>query len=176
MQPRSSWVLIICPLGAVATSKAPHAQYSWVPKQLNKVHTRAYNSSYTAPTNCCPPGRKHSANNETSPAPAPIIHPLCFKVFPNGTEGEVKRIQVCRVKSDFDVCFWSLCFEIVFFAPGVVVWPPKQDWQEKQMKVGVFSFGRKAGSFEYRMNSSKSCTEGGEGVDTHTHTRTHMHT
>lgn len=117
MQPRSSWVLIICPLGALATSKAPHAQYSWVPKQLNKVHRGAYNSSYTAPTNCCPPGRKYSANNETSPAPAPIIHPLCFKVFPNGTEGEVKRIQVCRVKSDFDVRFWTLCFEIVFFSP-----------------------------------------------------------
>ncbi len=110
------WVLIVCPLGGVATSKAPHTLLPWVPKELNKVHRRAYNSSNTAPTYCRPPGRKHSANNETSPAPALTIRPFCFKISqssPNGAEGEVKRVQVLRVKSEFDVCFWTLRFEIV---------------------------------------------------------------
>lgn len=124
----SFWVLIVCPLGGVATSKAPHKLLPWVPKELNKVNRRAYNSSYTAPTYCRPPGRKHSANNETSPAPALIIRPFCFKIFPhwNGRRSEKSSSAPCQVgvwRVFFNFGVWDC-----FFAPGVEMWPPKQGW------------------------------------------------
>lgn len=53
-----------------------------------------------------PPGRKHRANNERSPAPVLITQPQCFKkIHPKRTEGKVKRLQVVRVKAELDVCF-----------------------------------------------------------------------
>lgn len=54
------------------------------------------------------------------------------------------------------------------------MWPAKQGWQEKQMKVGVFSSGRKAGSVEYRMPAVQRAA--GKVGRAHTHARAYTHT
>lgn len=118
---------MVCPLGGAATSKAPQTRLSWVPKELSKVHRRSQNSSDAAAAHCRPPGRKRRQ--------WPHLH-LCswstfnvFKLFPSRAEGDVKGVQGLRVKTTFDMCFWtSGGFEIILSPQEWAMWTPKQGW------------------------------------------------
>ena len=99
---------------------------SRVPKELNQIHSGAYNSPYAARTCCRPPGRKRSGSNEKPHLHLRWLSALFVSRSPPPMERQEKESSsvLCQVWR------WRvfLNFGTVLFAPGSEMWPPKQGW------------------------------------------------
>lgn len=162
----------------MATSKAPHTHcFPGCQTSLTK-YTEALKTHLIPHQH----GAFHLAGN-TVPITKPHLHlhwlsalaSVSFKIFPNGTEGGVKRVlsAPCQVW----VCYWTSGFEI-FFSPQEWGWGHlNKDGKKNKMKVGVFSSGRKGGSFEFQMPTVQrqefQWRWGAWSIRTHMYTESH---
>lgn len=123
---KNTWVVMVCPLGEEATSKASHKLLLQVPKGLNREHSGAHKSPHIAPTYCHPPVRKQKGIMKTSPTPAWINLGLFLD----------QKEVLCVLSSPVSLtCVLSNCFS----APGLERLLPKTSLARKTNEGSVFS-------------------------------------
>ena len=166
---------MVCPLGGVATSKAPH------------THTHAHSfpgcqkslTKYTAGLITRLMQHEHAAVHLAGNAAAVTKNLTCTCADyppslcqdpPHRWNGRKKKAQVCCVKSDVDVCFWTL--EQYFSPRDRRCGHLNKAGKKNKWRSAYFRVEEKQEALNTECQQFKEV----QGRWTHTHTHTHTHT